>query len=492
MNPSPPTAEAVAIAPRPLRRYVLFGSVIFGTVSLISCVGVVWLLMTPIPIVVSRQTTYLTEPLDAEGFVDYLEAINRQGAGGVTPENNAIIPLIAAEGATAQPAEFYARLGIKPPAAIAPERFRGFSSAFKDADQADERPWSDDEFPDLATWFRENEETLTLIREASRRPRFYEPAVVDGPPRMIVLPHVRLHRDAANILKISAMQHLGAGRFGEAREDLLAIHRLARLSASGPTYMHHILGLASDSVAFRGETTFARIATESPQEVRLLLKELEATPSLPAVWQKVDRAERFECLEWVTRASRFGIKSMPGDYTDMVVSRAPSRMVDWNAALRRANQRYDQAVVALKEADWKKRTTILRDLTDQMTVPISPRGTFDISRGLSRQRLGELIGDAMAADHFVFLKYGDRDERNRMRREMTRVALALSLWHSEHGEYPAKLGDLVPELLGAVPYDGFAGSPLKYDRTVDGYRLLSPGPNERIDNGPDDYIVQVP
>ena len=42
-------------------------------------------------VTISKETTYLTEPLRADGYVDYLAAVNQRCQAGVTPENNAAV-----------------------------------------------------------------------------------------------------------------------------------------------------------------------------------------------------------------------------------------------------------------------------------------------------------------------------------------------------------------------------------------------------------------
>src|SRR5947207_1711495 len=68
---------------------------------------------------VSPETTYVTEPLDAEGYVDYPTALNERLSKGVTPENNANVLIWQAlgphpEGGT-MPPEYFQWLGIESP-----------------------------------------------------------------------------------------------------------------------------------------------------------------------------------------------------------------------------------------------------------------------------------------------------------------------------------------------------------------------------------------
>ena len=42
-------------------------------------------------IVVSKETTYITEPLRKDGYPDYIRYINDKLSEGVTPDNNAVV-----------------------------------------------------------------------------------------------------------------------------------------------------------------------------------------------------------------------------------------------------------------------------------------------------------------------------------------------------------------------------------------------------------------
>lgn len=68
---------------------------------------------------ISPETTYVTEPLDKHGYVDYVTALNQRIGRGITPENNANVLIWQAigprpEGGTL-PDEYFQWLGIKAP-----------------------------------------------------------------------------------------------------------------------------------------------------------------------------------------------------------------------------------------------------------------------------------------------------------------------------------------------------------------------------------------
>src|ERR1700723_4578254 len=60
----------------------------------------------------SRETTYITAPLDKDGDVDYAAGLSELLGKGVTPESNANVLLIKAvgPGSGERPAEYHKRL----------------------------------------------------------------------------------------------------------------------------------------------------------------------------------------------------------------------------------------------------------------------------------------------------------------------------------------------------------------------------------------------
>src|SRR6516164_99531 len=67
-----------------------------------------------------KETTYVTGPLDKEGYIDYEAALNDRLGKGITPDKNANVLLWKAlgptpEGGAGMPAEFFKRLGIEKP-----------------------------------------------------------------------------------------------------------------------------------------------------------------------------------------------------------------------------------------------------------------------------------------------------------------------------------------------------------------------------------------
>src|SRR5437867_4379179 len=67
-----------------------------------------------------KDTTYVTGPLDKDGYIDYEAALNDRLGKGITPQKNAVVLLCRAigprpAGGDGMPVEFYKRLGIEEP-----------------------------------------------------------------------------------------------------------------------------------------------------------------------------------------------------------------------------------------------------------------------------------------------------------------------------------------------------------------------------------------
>jgi hypothetical protein len=152
---------------------------------------------------VSKETTVLTQPVNPDGSVNYIAAINAQASEGVTPENNAGVLLVRAMG----PELLVHDSGFRPVDATTLKRLqeqaasligiqslpadghyfssKALVSLYGELAKVTAQPWTAEQFPEVAKWLEENREPLELVIAASKRPNFYLPIVSpDTPPRM--------------------------------------------------------------------------------------------------------------------------------------------------------------------------------------------------------------------------------------------------------------------------------------------------------------------
>jgi hypothetical protein len=167
-------------------------------------------LLGPDPqLIVSRPTTFITQPLRPNGLPDYERYVLELNRSDVTQQDNAAVLLWQAlQGDSVDPAKtkaLRAELGVASDAAKYPalesayhDKFekrifawiRGQNSKFykdyhsdysdyhgvdKLIEQCMSRPWTSQDCPVLAEFVRQNGPQLDLIVSASKRPRFYWP-----------------------------------------------------------------------------------------------------------------------------------------------------------------------------------------------------------------------------------------------------------------------------------------------------------------------------
>ena len=102
--------------------------------------------------------------------------------------------------------------------------------------------------------------------------------------------------------------------------------------------------------------------------------------------------------------------------------------------------------------------------------------------------LGDLvakaIGDVLILPDDARLQAGTvaHDRTEQVQRNL-HIAFALAAYQSDNGRYPAKLDDLAPKYLAAVPDDMFSGKAIIYRPAETGYLFYSVGINGKDEEG---------
>src|SRR5262249_25376882 len=102
----------------------------------------------------------------------------------------------------------------------------------------------------------------------------------------------------------------------------------------------------------------------------------------------------------------------------------------------------------------------------------------------SDQTVGKAIGDVLIGLLLpAARKVQDGHDRVEQGRRNPPRAFALAAYHRTHGRYPARLDELAPRYLAAVPGDLFSGKALVYRPAEKGYLLYSVGVNGKDEGG---------
>jgi hypothetical protein len=477
-----------------------------------------------------KETTYVTGPLDQEGYIDYEAAINERLRQGIKPETNGNVLLWQAWGPRPQgrrlPERFYQLLEI----ADLPEQgeyFVGLGEYLQQTAKLDreaiiaavdqfcqisQQAWSATDHPRFAGWLRANDKPLTLVIEATKRPQYCNPLVTTGrePGRLLHpwMPGVERSREVQLALVGRAQMRIQEGKWAEAWQDLLAAHRLARQIARGASSDELLVGISLEQVACAGHRGYLEDARLTAEQLRSFLQDVQALPPLPPCADKVDLLERLGYLDLIQTLDREGL---PPEVSDMLTPEElkqlqGSTQILWETAMRTGNRWFDRIVAVLRLPNRAAREKALDEIDQELealvrkTRPTRDQRVVSPPEKLSAQ-VGEYIGYLTVALLSPSIrKVQQAQDRATQIQRNVQVALALAIYQREHRRYPARLDELVPRYLPAVARDLFTDRPLIYRPTERGYVLYSVGVNGQDDEGRtyrdnppgDDLVIRLP
>jgi hypothetical protein len=487
---------------------------------------------------IGKETTYFVAPLDKDGYVDYVAAINEHFGRGVTAKNNANVLYWRATGPFSDgivpPTELFKLLGIDPPPkeGVYFMNLSAFLTKVVKIDAGDPRltmiqdayykhaqvkPWQQGMFPDLGIWLSVNAASLETLVEGTKRPASFSPLFhprdADVPETLAdtILYGVQDRREFGRTLLARAMLHLGEGRLHAAWADLQACHRLARHSARGPWLIESLVGVAIDGVASAGDVTFLKHADITAAQAAGCLADLQALPPMPPLAEKIEVTERALFLDTVQAIARHGrqgldvlLPALSEDSPPAWLKTLDLTAIDWDEALKTGNRWFDRYAEALRIDDFQKRSKALDELEGKVrelgtdvraAMPVAPLAAD--ARKTAGQRLGGYIFRLSRSSFPAVLWV---EQRGVQLGHNVQIAFALAAHRAATGRYPAKLSELSPRYMKQVPQDAFAGRPLMYSAADQAYVLYSVGPNGKDDGGRDyrdtpegdDLVVRMP
>ena len=472
-------------------------------------------------IYVSPQTTYITGPIGADGLPDYEQHLLSMYSDGVTPADNAatlIWPalwpgelspgdygVVAAElGLDHIPSKSDALVPIyQRVAALMKEKEAAAdgeptsidSNIDLETDQllnfVMQQPWMTEQLPALGKWARDNQKPLDQLIAGSRRPRCYfpSPSLLDKKREsliMMLLPGAQGVREAGRSLRARAMWHLGEQRPMEAWQDLLAAHRIGRLTAQGLTMVEQLVGMAISHMASEGTVTLLHDGNLSAEQSRQIMSDLASLENFSGMADSIDTMERASFLDATILTSQGKLSEQElGPGSSGGVESMKYVAIDWNIVLKKGNKYYDRYAAAARLPTFTAREQAMAqvhndlnrlsrnfDARSAVAAVLSPAARSEAAATIMIQLLFPAMDAALTAQ-----------DRANTRIELTRLAAALAVYRAEQGQYPAKLDDLVPSVLDKLPVDLYNAKPFVYKRIDPGYLLYSIGENGQDDGG---------
>ncbi len=369
---------------------------VWGLIALLAIVPVGGMLYATFgpnpPILISKATTHLTAPLDADGLPDYAAALLADMKKGVTPENNGAVLLLQ----SFWPGEYEFAPGVSPDDStrlckelglrVAPsselsvtsintderrlrvvtllrrhlraaqaddptgygDRFSEYGISSIDAEavkdeRIDEilymayflgrRQWSDDDLPFLADWLEQNKVAIDRIVTASERPQWYLPSVLSISPERGVVSQSHLGAslllEAIRLLQTRALYYLGTRRYADAARDASAALHLTRHAGKCPLLSDQMIAVNFGQVAF-GLVTELAAEPSMPRAVLLeLLRRLDELGPPTNIARSLQFGERLSALDFAVRAHSIGVAGLKAEYEAAAVLDDVDFEVNW-------------------------------------------------------------------------------------------------------------------------------------------------------------------
>jgi hypothetical protein len=308
--------------------------------------------------------------------------------------------------------------------------------------------------------------------EAARRLAWFPdgrfPLVYARNPIGTLLPHLQEVRRTTELLALDALRHAQAGHGMEAMHSCRAAFHSARTLGDEPFLTSQMVRITCVSMACEAaECTLAQGEPDPKEldELRRLLKQEENHPGLTLALRG-DRAlihRGFEVLEsgelsWSAMNREFNVKEsfqdryLPWIAVNDIRTKHPHFLSLISRQIEVASLPVHEQAAAARRLDGEAKSVELNSWLKHL-LEQDPHKLFDINL------------------------------RHHSRLRCLLMIVAAERYRRAHGHWPAALGELAPEFVGAVPLDPYDGEPLRYRRLPDGVVVYSVGPDGSDDGG---------
>ena len=464
-------------------------------------------------------------PLE-NGLVNYASLYNEKRSQGVTLENNALVPLTRAIGASllseALDAAFLKELGnaVGPAEAEAFVDWKVHSAEWLKADLArrsESKPsdgeeetapptpaqldaelssslrtaWRPDESPCVQAWLERNSGPLGQFEEAARRTKLFAPASED-PLTPLDSGAIRYERliGLTKAFTSRAAQHVGRQDWVSALDDARSLQQFGAVAGEPQTLTAVFVSLAAINRATDVDQAILS-SLPVPQEVLARIRRERSAATLPDLESIVDETIRWSMLDLSQRqalsAPRWSFPTLVGSY------RVPPRAIDANAARTEVDRIIDVCL------EIQRRPQSFPDFKVQhgafygslygtsawwdVVVPQYFVGT--------RRTIGLLAGRGLwitAAPPIEQMQGRILETRTRVM--FSDLGAAIAMFRQREGHFPKRLADLDLQNPNEEPTDAFGGKILFTSSDTEA-RLASAGRDGRDDEGQGDDILTV-
>jgi hypothetical protein len=464
---------------------------------------------------VGRDTTRITGPLREDGTVDYLAAINEQYSKGVTKDNNAAVPFLQALDPSTLDKRcrnvIFSQLGLRVELLPGPFLKTSYDGDFKEYEDVIAGPWSAKDHPKLAKWIRDNETPLKVFLSGLDRPRYFAPLWIENDGEMMAnckFLQLTSYLAIGRMLNIRANLALSEGRFQDARAEILHAYRLGHLLEQDSTLIGRMVAISCGTLA---DLEVQRIApTLDANAAKTLQADIRQLPPVAPITPLIDAAERYYALDifqslatnpqevrdWADQTNfvmaplKASMTSTPAlddlfdfQFTDWTQMADLAPAVDWNQILIEVNNRRDHVVEFLRSSDPESRRKRMAKLKQDKKADLKPVPKSSAKAEEKTTWVLDWVRKEESGTERTLLRCNPMVDKYLARRDLSIVALALTMYKADKGKYPSKLSELAPDYLQVLPPDIFSGKDMIYRPEGKGYILYSVGENGIDDGG---------
>jgi len=481
-----------------------------------------------------KSKTVFDGPLLPDGRIDYISAMNERDAKRVAHEDNAFRALSLLIDAsvfdddrrrTIQQSRRLLAITEKEIAAspklqdwhtYGEAQGLGFETVNAIEEQVLDMDFTHPQIEVFEAWLKAQQPALDAALAASRLPKYWQPILpAAAPPNsgeinlLGLSSHIGL---ISRCLMFRALHAVHEGEFDLAGQYVIALRRLGIHQGQGPFSIDAIVANVSYAYARRVMRLILNRAGPNHKAIKTLARQWLSMPAPPR-WHELmakdevvyalnrymaiaagdislDDPEQCYKLDDAT-ALETAIDEVGVDL-DVLVRR--TRAVMAAEAERLKAETYTEYLTQKEAYDkvWEPRRKALRERylvedngSIRLRLPDEPMGSAEVA---------QMIFDVPRVLDWQFdfnMDTGRAEFGQLAQRKVADAAVGCVWFHLDHGRYPARLAELVPDYLPAAPVDPIDGEPLRYRYNADGSAVVYSVYLDREDDGgttdPDDF-----
>jgi hypothetical protein len=461
-----------------------------------------------LPFKIGDNTTVVSGPLNPDGTIDYVAALNDKLSRDVTPENNGFVVWLKIMGTNAigkeARADFVDLSGSKDAPAVGWVDWSVLNGSGAQETKRDRElmfvtthVWKESDYPDFAQYLKDREALMALAPQAVARGHWWSPAVgANDAVCNVLLPALGPMRNVCRTMCARALLRAGNGDFDGFLSDVMTVKRLIRM-AGGWAGIDVVVKDFIDQMADRAMAAAVGSGMFSSQQCAELVEELDALGPIQSMADTVDVGERFSTLDFVQAlamgtTSRMLTGDKNGDRWVHTFDPIDRNSVDWDEVMQRLNAADDELVKIMKNPSARAELEAQKAF-DQRIDREDNKGKLSKSDNETPEAYALRIAVRVISSFTSPVGAKQKEWQAQMAGDLTRAIVAAAQYRADNGKWPQTLGELSPKYLATMPVDIFSriqGTPPVYKAGPDGIWIYSVGPNGRDDNGRSDDIVE--